>query len=136
VLDRSRRRVVLMASSEGGVEIEQVAAETPDKIVTMPVHPFLGLRDYQARQIADNIGLPRQYHNDFIKIAHALYRTYIETDASLAEINPLVITGDGRLLSTARSRSTIQRSSATPTWLTCATPTRKMNRSAKPAGMG
>jgi succinyl-CoA synthetase beta subunit len=98
VLDRSRRRVVLMASSEGGVEIEQVAAKTPDKIVTMPVHPFLGLRDYQARQIADSIGLPRQYHNDFIKIAHALYRTYIETDASLAEINPLVITGDGRLL--------------------------------------
>jgi succinyl-CoA synthetase beta subunit len=98
VLDRGRRRVVLMASSEGGVEIEQVAAETPDKIVTVAVHPFLGLRDYQARQIADGIGLPRQHHNDFIKIAHALYRVYVETDASLAEINPLVITGDGRLV--------------------------------------
>lgn len=98
VLDRGRRRVVLMASSEGGVEIEQVAAETPDKIVTVAVHPFLGLRDYQARQIADGIGLPRQHHNDFIKIAHALYRAYVETDASLAEINPLVITGDGRLM--------------------------------------
>lgn len=98
VLDRGRRRVVLMASSEGGVEIEQVAAETPDKIVTVAVHPFLGLRDYQARQIADGIGLPRPHHNDFIKIAHALYRVYMETDASLAEINPLVITGDGRLM--------------------------------------
>ncbi|RIK44623.1 MAG: ADP-forming succinate--CoA ligase subunit beta [Chloroflexi bacterium] len=98
VLDRSRRRVVLMASSEGGVEIEQVAAETPDKIVTVAIHPFLGLRDYQARQIADGIGLPRQHHNDFIKIAHALYRAYTESDASLAEINPLVITGAGRLM--------------------------------------
>lgn len=98
VLDRARRRVVLMASSEGGVEIEQVAATTPEKIVTVAVHPFLGLRDYQARQVADGIGLPRQYHGDFIKIAHALYRTYIESDASLAEINPLVITGEGKLL--------------------------------------
>jgi succinyl-CoA synthetase beta subunit len=98
VLDRNRRRVVMMASSAGGVEIEQVAAETPDLIVTVAIHPFLGLRDYQARQIADGIGLLRQHHNDFIKIAHALYKVYMESDASLAEINPLVITGDGRLL--------------------------------------
>ncbi|MCL4858663.1 MAG: ADP-forming succinate--CoA ligase subunit beta [Caldilineaceae bacterium] len=98
VLDRGRRRVVLMASSEGGVEIEQIAAETPEKIITVAVDPFLGLHDYEARQIADGIGLPRQHHNAFIKIAHALYRTYIECDASLAEINPLVITGDQRLV--------------------------------------
>ena len=98
VLDRGRRRVALMASSEGGVEIEQVAAETPEKIITVAVDPFLGLHDYEARQIADGIGLPRQHHNAFIKIAHALYRTYIECDASLAEINPLVITGDQRLV--------------------------------------
>jgi succinyl-CoA synthetase beta subunit len=58
----------------------------------------LGLRDYQARQIADGIGLPRQHHEAFIKIAHALYRAYVESDATLAEINPLVITGDGRLV--------------------------------------
>jgi succinyl-CoA synthetase beta subunit len=98
VLDRARRRVVLMASSEGGIDIEQVAAQTPEKIITVAVHPFLGLRDYQARQIADGIGLPRQHHDAFIKIAHALYRVYTEADASLAEINPLVITGDGRLV--------------------------------------
>jgi succinyl-CoA synthetase beta subunit len=98
VLDRARRRVVLMASSEGGVEIEQVAAQTPEKIITVAVHPFLGLRDYQARQLADGIGLPRQHHDAFIKIAHALYRTYVESDASLAEINPLVITADGQLI--------------------------------------
>src|SRR5262249_1598744 len=98
VLDRGRRRVILMASSEGGIEIEQVAAQSPDKIITVAVHPFLGLRDYQARQIADGIVLPRQHHGDFIKIAHALYQAYLESDATLAEINPLVITGDGRLL--------------------------------------
>jgi succinyl-CoA synthetase beta subunit len=98
VLDRARRRVVLMASSEGGVEIEQVAAKTPEKIITVAVHPFLGLRDYQARQIADSIGLLRKHHNEFIRIAHALYKAYLECDASLAEINPLVITSDGRLM--------------------------------------
>jgi succinyl-CoA synthetase beta subunit len=98
VLDRARRRVVLMASSEGGVEIEQVARETPDKIVTVAVHPFLGLRDHQARILADGIALPREHTAEFIRIAKALYRTYVDTDASLAEINPLVITGDNKLL--------------------------------------
>ena len=98
VLDRGRRRVVLMASSEGGVEIEQVARETPDKICTVAVHPFLGLRDHQARILADGIGLPRAHTSEFMRIAKALYATYMATDASLAEINPLVITGDNRLL--------------------------------------
>ncbi len=98
VLDRARRRVVLMASSEGGVEIEQVAAETPEKIVTVAVHPFLGLRDYQARILAEGIGLPKEHTRQFIKIAKGLYAAYMGSDASLAEINPLVITGDNQLL--------------------------------------
>jgi succinyl-CoA synthetase beta subunit len=98
VLDRGRRRVVLMASSEGGVEIEQVARDTPDKIVSVAVHPFLGLRDHQARNLADGIGLSRAHTVEFMRIAKALYATYMATDASLAEINPLVITGDGKLL--------------------------------------
>ncbi|NJN83346.1 MAG: succinate--CoA ligase subunit beta, partial [Caldilineaceae bacterium] len=98
VLDRAQRRVVLMASSEGGVEIEQVAAETPDKIVTVAVNPFLGLRDHQARILAEGISLPSQHTRAFIKIAHGLYKAYVESDASLAEINPLVITGDDKLL--------------------------------------
>lgn len=98
VLDRARRRVVLMASSEGGVEIEQVAAETPDKIVTVAVHPFLGLREHQARNLADGIGLPREHVRAFVGIAQALYRAYVDSDATLAEINPLVVTGDGKLL--------------------------------------
>jgi len=98
VLDRARRRVVLMASSEGGVEIEQVAAETPDKIVTVAVHPFLGLRDHQARILADGIGLPKEHTGAFIKIAKGLYKAYVESDATLAEINPLVITGDNEMI--------------------------------------
>ncbi len=98
VLDRARSRVVLMASSEGGVEIEQVAAQTPDKIVTVPIHPFLGLRDHQGRILADGIGLPKEHSRIFINIARGLYKAFVESDATLAEINPLVITGDGNLL--------------------------------------
>ncbi len=98
VLDRARRRVVLMASSEGGVEIEQVAATDPDKIIQVAVHPFLGLREHQARILADGIGLPKDHIRDFIAIAQSLYKAYVEVDATLAEINPLVITGSGKLL--------------------------------------
>jgi succinyl-CoA synthetase beta subunit len=98
VLDRARQRVVLMASSEGGVDIEQVAAETPDKIVTIAVHPFLGIRDHQARIVAEGIRLPKEHMRTFINIARGLYQAYLDTDATLAEINPLVITGDGRML--------------------------------------
>ena len=98
VLDRAQRRVVLMASSEGGIEIEQVAAEMPEKIITVAVHPFLGLRDHQARNLADGIGLPKEHTSAFIKIAKGLYQAYVDSDATLAEINPLVITGNGSLL--------------------------------------
>ena len=98
VLDRARRRVVLMASSEGGVEIEQVAAETPDKLVTVAAHPFLGLRSHQARILADGIGLPKEHTRAFIGIARGLYQAFVDSDASLAEINPLVITGQNQLL--------------------------------------
>jgi succinyl-CoA synthetase beta subunit len=98
VLDRARRRVVLMASSEGGVEIEQVAAATPEKIITVAVHPFLGLREHQARILAEGIGLPKEHIRAFITIAQSLYRAYVDVDATLAEINPLVITGAGQLI--------------------------------------
>jgi succinyl-CoA synthetase beta subunit len=98
VLDRARRRVVLMASSEGGVEIEQVAATTPEKIIQVAVHPFLGLREHQARILADGIGLPKEHMRAFITIAQSLYKAYVDVDATLAEINPLVITGSGKLL--------------------------------------
>jgi len=98
VIDRARRRVVMMASSEGGVDIEEVAARTPEKIIKVSVDPFLGLREYQARWMARAIGLDKQFFRPFAKIALALYQAFVHSDASLAEINPLVITGDGQLI--------------------------------------
>ena len=97
VLDRGARRVAIMASSEGGVEIEEVAAQTPEKIITVHVHPLLGMQGYQARQLAYGIGLPKEHISAFTRIAQSLYRAFVESDASLAEINPLVINGDNQL---------------------------------------
>ena len=97
VLDRGARKVAIMASSEGGVEIEEVAAETPEKIITVHVHPLLGMPGYQARQLAYGIGLPKEHVSAFTKIAQRLYRAFVDSDASLAEINPLVINGDNQL---------------------------------------
>ena len=97
VLDRNARQVAIMASSEGGVEIEQVAAQTPEKIITVHVHPLLGMQGYQARQLAYGIGLSRENIPVFTKIAQSLYRAFVESDASLAEINPLIINGENRL---------------------------------------
>ncbi len=96
--DRSAGKPVMMASSEGGVEIEQVAKDNPAAIAREYISPSLGLRDYQARNLAIGINLPREHWNAFGKIAQALYRCYTESDATLAEINPLVITAEGQLL--------------------------------------
>ena len=98
VIDRAQRRVIMMASSEGGVDIEEVAARSPEKIIKVAIDPFLGLREYQARWLAQSIGLDKQYYRPFTKVALGLYRAFIESDASLAEINPLVITGDGEMI--------------------------------------
>jgi succinyl-CoA synthetase beta subunit len=96
--DRAAKKPVMIASSAGGVDIEEVAATTPEKIVKVHIDPLLGLRDFQSRDIAASIDLPRELWRDFSKIAHGLWRAYLETDASLAEINPLVITRDKRLV--------------------------------------
>ena len=97
VLDRSARKVAIMASSEGGVEIEEVAAQTPEKIITVHAHPLLGMQGFQARQLAYGIGLPKEHISAFTRIALSLYQAFVESDASLAEINPLVINGDNQL---------------------------------------
>jgi len=97
VLDRGRRRVVLMASSEGGVDIEEVAARTPQKILTAVVDPFLGLKEYQTRDVALGIGLPKEQWGQFARICQGLYDCFMGCDASLAEINPLAVLGDGSL---------------------------------------
>ena len=96
--DRSARRPVMVASAEGGVEIEQVAHDTPEKIVRVLVDPLLGLREYQAREIASRIGVPRDHWKTFVQVARGLYQAYAACDATLAEINPLVITDDQRLI--------------------------------------
>ena len=87
-----------MASSAGGVDIEEVARITPEKIINEPIDPLLGLRDYQARDIAVAIDLPREHWKVFGKIANGLWQAYQSADATLAEINPLVITSENTLL--------------------------------------
>jgi succinyl-CoA synthetase beta subunit len=96
--DRAAKKPVMIASAAGGVDIEEVAATTPEKIIKVHIDPLLGLRDYQARDIAAAIDLPRELWRDFSKIASGLWQAYLGTDASLAEINPLVITKDNRLV--------------------------------------
>lgn len=96
--DRASARAVLMASSEGGVEIEEVARTNPDAIIREYIDPFMGLHAYQAINVALGIDLPRDHWRAFTAIAQQLYACFKESDATLAEINPLVITGDGELL--------------------------------------
>ncbi len=98
VIDRSARRAVMMASAEGGVEIEAVAKANPEAIIRVSIDPFLGLRGYQANQIAMGIGLPREQYRAFAEVANGLYQAFQNYDASLAEINPLIVDGDGKLL--------------------------------------
>ena len=96
--DRTARKPVMIASESGGVDIEEVAARSPEKIYRVHVDPLLGLRDYQARDMAAGIDLPRAYWKSFGEIAQSLWRAFVENDATLAEINPLVISTDQRLL--------------------------------------
>lgn len=96
--DRAERSPVMIASAEGGVEIEEVARTHPDRIVRVWIDPLLGLREYQARYLAATIELPREYWRNFLVVAQGLYNAFTAKDATLAEINPLVITGDSRLL--------------------------------------
>jgi succinyl-CoA synthetase beta subunit len=96
--DRSSRKPVLMASSEGGVDIEEVARTSPGKIFRVHIDPLIGLREYQARNLAIGIDLPREHWREFSGIASSLWRAYQGSDATLAEINPLVITSGNRLL--------------------------------------
>mgnify|MGYP001765982915 CR=1 FL=1 len=96
--DRAARKPVMMASAAGGVDIEEVARETPEKIIKVQIDPLLGLRDYQARDIAAGIDLPRELWRAFNAIALGLWRAYSENDATLAEINPLIINKDKKLV--------------------------------------
>jgi len=98
VVDRASQRVTLMASSEGGMEIEEVAARTPQKIHKVGIDPVKGLLDAQADEIAALIGVPQPAMAQARTFMHGLYRAFVESDAALAEVNPLVVTGDGSVL--------------------------------------
>ena len=98
LLDRSVSKNVIMVSTEGGVEIEKVAAETPEKIIKEWIDPSVGLQAYQARKLAFALGLQGNSFKSFIPFIYSLYNAYEKTDASLLEINPLVITNDDRVV--------------------------------------
>ena len=98
VLDRAASQLVIMVSTEGGVEIEKVAAETPEKILKVWIDPSIGLGAFQATQLAFGLGLEGNQVKNAVKFIKALFKAFIETDATLAEINPLVITGEGEVI--------------------------------------
>lgn len=98
VIDSATDRITLMASEEGGTEIEEVAAKTPEKIFKETIDPVVGLSPYQARRIAFNINIPKESINKAAKFLISLYNVFIEKDCSIVEINPLVTTGEGEVL--------------------------------------
>jgi succinyl-CoA synthetase beta subunit len=97
VLDRAISRLVFMGSAAGGMDIEEVAAREPEKILKEPIDPATGLQAFQARKLAFGIGLPKELANKAVKFMTSLYRAYVDLDCSLAEINPFLLTEDGEL---------------------------------------
>lgn len=98
VVDRATGRVVMMASEEGGTEIEEVAEQTPEKIFKEVIDPAIGLMPFQARKLAYAINIPTELVNKAVKFMMALYHAFADKDCSIAEINPLVVTGDGNVM--------------------------------------
>ena len=98
VLDRSQSRVAVICSSEGGVEIEEVAAKHPEKILKEIIDPVVGLQPFQCRRLAYGLGLPQENVGEIVAMMQALYRAYDERDCSLAEINPLILTQEGQVM--------------------------------------
>ena len=98
VLNRETGRVTFIASAAGGMDIEEVAAKSPERIISVGVHPAAGLQGYQCRELAFGLGLGGAQIDEFARIAQALYRLYVERDASLVEVNPLILTKAGKLV--------------------------------------
>jgi len=98
LLDRNTERLVFMASTEGGMDIEEVAATQPEKILSIQVHPAAGLQAYQCRQLAFGLQLEGEQVRSFSRLLMSLYRLFVEQDASLVEINPLIVTDTGALM--------------------------------------
>ena len=98
VIDRASQRVVIMASTEGGMEIEKVAAETPEKILKTTINPLTGLQPYQSRELAFGLGLEGDQIKQFVRLLDGFAKMFVEKDLSLVEINPLVVTAEGQLI--------------------------------------
>ncbi len=98
LVDRASRRVTIMASAAGGMDIETVAAETPEKILTEAVDPVTGLMPYQARKLGFTLGLDKGQVGEFAKMLAGLYKLFIEADASLVEVNPMILNGEGQVM--------------------------------------
>jgi succinyl-CoA synthetase beta subunit len=98
ILDRAARAITVIASAEGGVEIEETAKTNPEAILRLPLHPLIGLQEHETRRIGFFLGIPAELRKDFAVVMRGLYDAFVESDADLAEINPLVVTTDGRLL--------------------------------------
>ncbi len=98
LIDRATSRVTIIASTEGGMDIEEVAANTPEKIITVVIDPAIGLQPFHARRLAFGLGLAGDQVKSAVKFLAAMYRAFTELDASMVEINPLVVKGDGELI--------------------------------------
>jgi succinyl-CoA synthetase beta subunit len=98
ILDRAAKSVTVVASAEGGVEIEETARVNPDAILRLPLDPLLGLQDHNVRRVSFILGMPAELRKTFASVLRGLYDAFVQADADLAEINPLVITTDGELL--------------------------------------
>jgi succinyl-CoA synthetase beta subunit len=98
ILDRAARAITVIASAEGGVEIEETAKTNPEAILRLPLHPLIGLQEHETRRIGFFLDIPAELRKDFATVMRGLYDAFVASDADLAEINPLVVTTDGRLL--------------------------------------
>jgi len=98
ILDRASRAITVIASAEGGVEIEETAKTNPDAILRLPLHPLIGLQEHEVRRVGFFLGIPAELRKDFAGLMRGLFNAFVSSDADLAEVNPLVVTDDGRLL--------------------------------------
>ena len=127
LLDRERSRIAFVASAAGGMNIEEVAAHEPEKILRVDIDPAAGLQGYQCRRLAFGLGLSGKQVAEFERIARALYRLYLERDLALVEINPLIVTKDGALVA-LDAKITVDGE--------CAVPPARTGRAARPVAGG
>ena len=97
LVDRSQKRVILIGSSEGGMDIEEVAAKTPEKILTLSIDPVTGVQPYQARDLGFKMGMAKKEVEQLVKVVTGVYNLFVQKDCSMVEINPLIVTADGQV---------------------------------------